>query len=556
MTKPNRRTVRTFAFVTALILLAYVFRFFGLYGIYSKQAGLLRSFIYIALFIAWGFSTRNRITQTQARRYMTVISALMVFWFIVRTLKYIFIPSALYPNVTRYIWYLYYLGMLFIPMFAVFVSMTIGEVEDCHLPKKTALLYIPTVILFLLVITNDLHRLVFTFPADAAVWTDSDNGYAVGYILLVGWLFICALLMLYEFWRRRRIESSRRLILIPCIPIVLLIAYMGLYNSDAEWLRLAFGDVTAVTCLLYAACLELCIRLGFIQANTHYEELFSAAADIPAQITDSSYTVRYASKDSPRLPAEQMRAAEREPIMLSDGKRLHNMPIHGGHAIWTEDMSELLALRDKLENMREELADRNGLLQYEYEREKEHRAVEEQNRLYDLLQSSTQTQTDKIFQLVSAYQGASCPEEKKRILPRIAVLGSYIKRRKDMILCIDSTPTMPESKLSGALCESYRSLELMNVRGSYLVNTGREYQRGECLALAYDFFEDAAEACLDSLRSIDVRVTSVKGRLRISILVDGDGDFSALREKYPSASVIFDNGYTELMLQPEEGGAV
>lgn len=554
--KGNKKNLWLYVFIAALILAAYLLRFIGNSGIYVQQAGLIRSFIYISIFIAWGFSVRNRIIQSQVRKYMTAIASLMVFWFLVRTLKFHFVPSEPYPTVTRYLWYSYYLAMLFIPMFAVFVSMSIGKPENYHLPKKTMLLYIPTTILFLSVITNDLHQLVFTFPADAAVWTDSDNGYTIGYFLIVGWIFFCVLTMLYEFWRKRRIESSRRLILIPCIPIVVLIVYMGFYYSGEEWLRFVFGDMTAMTCVLYAACLELCIRLGFIQVNTRYAELFSNAADMPAQITDKNYTVRYASKDAQPIPEKQMRAAEAEPVMLAAGKRLHNMPIHGGHAIWTEDMSELLTLREKLEDTKEELKDRNGLLQYEYALEKEHKVVEEQNRLYDLLQSRTQIQIDKINRLIIWYQKSTDLEEKKRILPQIAVLGSFVKRRKDMILCIDSTPTIPENKLIGALGESYRSLALLNVQGRYFVDTGKEYLDGQILALAYDFFEDTVEASLDTLRSINVRVSSVGGNLRISILADGDGDFSVLRDKYPSVSVCGDADGVQLVLPLEGGGTV
>ena len=157
------------------------------------------------------------------------------------------------------------------------------------------------------------------------------------------------------------------------------------------------------------------------------------------------------------------------------------------------------------------------------------------------------------FPAVSCQRKSENPEEKKRLLSQIAVLGSFIKRRKDMILCIDSTPTLPESKLSGALGESYRSLSLMGVQGRYLVDMGKEYQPGETLALAYDFFEDTVEASLDSLRSIDVRVTSVKEKARISIFADGNGDFSNLQQKYPSASVFKDTDGTELLL-PLEGG--
>lgn len=513
---------------------------------------VLRTSVYIGLFSAWGISVSNRIIQPQVRRYLVAISLLMGLWIAVRGIKY---SLDTYAWLMRYLWYLYYLPMLFIPLLALFVAVALGKPDHLRLSKWMNLLYIPTAVLLLFVLTNDLHQLIFRFPEDAVVWMD-DYRYGIVYFLAIGWMVLCALTALVTMLVKCRVPHSRKVLVLPFVPIIMALIYGVCYIFRAPWLRLIAGDMTVVFCLLFAAALESCIQCGLIQANTRYEELFSKAADIPAQITDNDYRVRYTSKDTKQISVEQMRAAEKEPIMLSDGKRLHNMPIHGGHAIWTEDMSELLSLREKLEDMQEELADRNGLLRLEYEREKEHKVVEEQNRLYDLLQQSTQTQIDRISRLVSQYQKSENPEEKKRLLSQIAVLGSFIKRRKDMILCIDSTPTLPESKLNGALGESYRSLSLMNVQGRYLVDTGKEYQPGETLALAYDFFEDTVEATLDTLRSIDVRVTSVKGKPRISIFADGDGDFSALLQKYPSASVCMETDGTELLLPLEGGEAV
>ena len=551
MQKLNLKKYRSFLCAVLAVLAAALLRQIGFHV--NEQLDLLcailRTSIYIVLFAAWGISVSNRIIQPQVRRYLAAISALMVFWVAVRGIRYSLEEG---PWVMRHLWYLYYLPMLFIPMLAVFVAVALGKPDTFRLSKWINLLYIPTAILFLLVLTNDQHQLVFKSPADATVWMD-DYRYGIVYFLTVGWMILCAITALIIMLFKCRVPHSRKVLVLPFVPIIMALLYGVCYIFRAPWLRLIAGDMTVVFCLLFTAVLESCIQCGLIQANTRYEELFTKAADIPAQITDNDYTVRYASKDAQQISVEQMRAAEKEPVVLADGKRLHNMPIHGGHAIWTEDMSELLSLREKLENIREELADRNGLLQLEYEHEKEHKVVEEQNRLYDLLQQSTQPQIDKISRLVSRYRQSADSKEKKRLLSQIAVLGSFIKRRKDMILCIDSTPTIPESKLSGALGESYRSLSLMNVQGRYLVNTGREYQQGEILALAYDFFEDTVEATLDSLRSVDVRVASVKGQLRISILADGDGDFSPLRQKYPSASVFPDTDGTELLL-PLEGG--
>ena len=142
---------------------------------------ILRAAIYIGLFVAWGISVRSRIIQPQVRRYLTAVSALMIFWMTVRSIRYS-LEEALW--VMRHLWYLYYLPMLFIPLLAVFIALSLGKPESFRLPKWTVLLYIPTAALLLLVLTNDLHQLVFVFPADAVVWMD-DYHYAIGYFLAV-----------------------------------------------------------------------------------------------------------------------------------------------------------------------------------------------------------------------------------------------------------------------------------------------------------------------------------------------------------------------------------
>ena len=65
--------------------------------------------------------------------------------------------------------------MLFIPMLSVFVSQSLGKDEAFRLPRWTKLLYIPTLLLLLLVLTNDLHRQVFSFPS--GVLSDGEYRY-------------------------------------------------------------------------------------------------------------------------------------------------------------------------------------------------------------------------------------------------------------------------------------------------------------------------------------------------------------------------------------------
>ena len=105
----------------------------------------------------------------------------------------------------------------------------------------------------------------------------------------------------------------------------------------------------------------------------------------------------------------QIRSALQKPLALGGGKMLHAMPIRGGYAVWTQDQSALLAMEEQLQELKEELQERNALLRTEYAREQKRRKLAEQNRLFDLLQQVTQKQLDRIA-LASAICAPHPPE--------------------------------------------------------------------------------------------------------------------------------------------------
>ena len=158
MTKQNRQTS---LLVAAMVFCAILLRVMAKSDLWSVPGGIARAIIYIALYIGWGISVSNRIIQVQVRHYLIAISGLMVFWFVFRTTKYHFTADV---AIRRQLWYWYYLPMLLIPLFSLFVSVSLGKSANARLPKSTQVLYIPTVLCLLLVLTNDFHHLVFSFP--------------------------------------------------------------------------------------------------------------------------------------------------------------------------------------------------------------------------------------------------------------------------------------------------------------------------------------------------------------------------------------------------------
>ena len=524
--KWNKKKICILVAVATLLLVANICRLIGNCGIYKKQAGLIRSFLYIVLFATWGLSAYSRIIQPVTRRYLSEIAFLMVFWFVIRSLKFHIVSSELYPNITRYLWYLYYLAILFIPLLAVFVAISIGKSENYRLSKKATLLYIPTTVLFLLVITNDLHQLVFTFPKDAVVWTDDKYGYTVVYYFLILWLFFCALTMFTVMYKKRRVSGTKRMILLPCIPLVALVFYLILYFFRIEWLQFIAGDMTAVMCLMYAATLEICIQCGFIQANTHYMELFDAST-VGAQITDKEYHVLRSSRAAKDMDTKVLCQTARGPVMLNDGIRLSGAPIRVGHVVWTEDISPLLKVLDELEEVKENLEDSNTILEEEHALKKREAHIMEQDRLYTIIQRDTAHQIRLLDHMIEQVETMAGDEERKQLLRKMLVIGAYLKRRSNLVFLADKSSTLDAKELALTLGESLDNLETCGISCGFQMDLKEPVLSDQMIAM-YDFFEKVVERSLDCTYSITVYAGKTDDFLFLRVNTDADTDFSDL----------------------------
>lgn len=548
MVKQNRKVSRIFITAAALIFIAWICRIPALKGFYDKGRDFARSSIWIGLIIAWGISVRKRIIQKQVRRYLISIDSLMLFWFLIRTAKFYFISETAHPVTVRYIWYLYYLPMMFIPLLAVFVAMFVGKPEDYRLPRRTMLLCVPTVALFLLVMTNDVHQFVFTFPADA-VWAASNNGYGAGYYFIIAWLSVLALFMLVKLFIKCRLRNSHRLIILPNIPILIFIGYVILYYLQVDWLRFIFGDLTTMACLLYIATIELCIQCRFIQSNTHYQELFDAST-VGAQITDEDYNICLFSQRAKHVDAELLCRTENSPIMLDDGIRLSGAPIHGGHVIWSEDLSPLLKVLEELEEIKENLEDSNAILEEENALKAREAHIAEQNRLYQIIEQDTAKQIRLMDCLIRQTEGTDTDEEKRKLLKKMLVVGAYLKRRSNLVFLADRSPVVEAKELSLTFGESLDNLEMCGVTCGFHSELTEPFFALTIIAM-YDFFEEIIECSLDAMSSLTVYVGKTESVFSLVINTDADVDFTGFISD--TVTVIQDDdGEWQLILHLDE----
>ena len=549
MQKLNLKKHRAFFCVAFAVTAAAVLRQIGFQveAPFNWLFSFFRSVIYIMLFAAWGISVCRRIIQPQVRRYLTAISALMVFWVTARTLRHLFAET---PWALRHLWYLYYLPMLFIPLLALFVALSLGKPDNFRLPKWTALLYIPTAALLLLVLTNDLHQLVFRFPEDAVVWMN-EYRYGIVYFPVVGWMVLCALTALVIMLVKCRVPNSRKVLVLPFVPVVLSVIYGALYIFQLPWLRLIAGDVTVVFCLLIAATLESCIQCGLIQSNTHYRELFDAST-VGAQITDPEYHVVLSSRAAQEVNIETLRQTQQAPVMLEGGIRLSGAPIKNGYVIWTEDVSPLIRVLNDLEEAKENLQDNKDILEEEHAVKEREAHIAEQERLYHIIQRDTAKQILLMDEMIEQVENAGSDEERRHILKKMLVIGAYLKRRSNLVFLSDKDSMLEATELELSIGESINNLETFGVTCGFLSELTEPVLAMDVIAM-YDFFEEIAERSLDRMSSILVHAGIKAGFLVFSLDTDSRSDFSDLASDAVTA-VQDEDGEWKLTLRLDMGG--
>lgn len=542
MTKQNHKTG---FLVAAMVFSAIALRVLGKFDILIVPGGIARSLIYIALYIGWGISVSKRIIQVQVRHYLIAVSGLMVFWFVIRSMRYYFITDI---GIARQLWYLYYLPMLFIPLFSLFVAISLGKPENARLSKTALLLLsIPTVLCLLLVLTNDLHQLVFSFP-EGAVWTDINNGYTFGYYIVLGWEILCALAAFVIMIIKCRLSYRKKYL--PFLLLACSIVYAFIYVSGVEWMQLIGGDIAAAQCLMFTGILESCIQCGLIQTNTGYEELFMVSR-LGAQITDQGNTVCLASSNARELTGEQRMSAKTHPVLADKTTLIKSKPIRFGHVLWQEDVSEFTEAIEQIEENCRDLSERNRIRRKNLETKKKILSLQEKNRAADVLNRETTGQISMIEHLLTQYDTENDAQKREKLLAGAAVLGAYIKRYGNLLLVSHREETADICDLSRCFEDSFVNLELLDVKYLCTLPADVILATKDMLRI-YHTFETILEDCLFDLHSVWVNARERKGQFLVSIDFVCDTDLSC--HKADADLYSCEDGTCRFTFQLQKGG--
>ncbi len=499
-------------FVFTVIAIAYVCRMLAKFDIGGPAVNHIRTALYLLLFALWGFSLDRRIIQRQTLHCLHLTAALMLLWLILRTLKYSVVTG---PAAGRYIWYLYYLPMLFLPLLWVYIALSMGKPEDYRLSRGIGMLSIVPAVLFLLVITNDLHQQVFAFKSGVpGLPVSGTYSYRPLYFICLGWMVVCMAFSLVCLFRKSRIPSGEGKRIMPFMLGCAMLLYGILYLSGIPAVRWWFGDMNVMFCLLYAAIYESCIRCRMIPSNTGYVELFEATT-LTACIADRSGRIVLRSRaadENMTCPQEGQR------IVRPDGMRISSAPISGGYAVWQDNVRQLVELRTRLNVNKEEMERNKKKLKDAYLVQKSLHELTEKNRIYNELEAKHSRQTAQMRQMLARCE-RSGPAERRSLLKKVLLLGTYIKRSANLYFLSSEYQWLPQQELRLTVDEAVRTLTACGTECGVIYRTTGPMRTSEVVRL-FDLLEIVAETTVDDLRSLFISISDSAMDLSVECAAD------------------------------------
>lgn len=432
----------------------------------------------ISMILMWRETVSHRMVRRDVRQVVNLMGWLMVGWLMLRLFKYQLLSDGL---LCRMCWYGYYIFQLALPVALLYLSMLLDDPKEKKRPRHFWVLMGCYLISVLLVMTNDLHQLVFRFEPGGN-W-GKDYHYGPGYwaveIMAVAFLLL-AIGRLFHKGRRSADWGGK---VFPLLFGAGLLAYAVayIYRVPLAW----ESDLTVNVCILSALFFETALHAGLIPVNLQYQRLFSSAP-IGLVLLDQEGHTMLSSGDAPPISRsvwKRLLTDMEHPLLRDNDTEYHAVPIHGGMAVWREDISQLNRLQREIQDVQTRLEAANALLREEGEVKKRLLMAETSRQLFEQLDLDMERRVEALAHLIETLPKS---QEHREATAYITLCLCHIKRRCNLFFLVRQGEQLLGDELSIYLDEL---TELARYAGlQMLIRCGH---RGELdvrsAAICYDF---------------------------------------------------------------------
>lgn len=534
----TKKSIKTLLTLAVLITFSGVLRvfFFDEHGFDNVS-----SFYLIILGVLFLFEMERMLVQGNTKRNLLICAGWILVVLLIRGARYSVFRDL--DQFMRYLWYFYYIPLLLIPYYSLCAAVSVGNPEENSKNKILLRVFgILSVVLIVLVLSNDVHQFVFHLHKGYEIYWRDEYTYGLGYWLMFGWMYLVLLGSFCVLIYKCRISACRRYVWIPLTPIVI----------GTVWIAMiAFGAAPKIGVIqpiefpetfafVVGGTWLCCISIGLVPANKSYEELFHLS-NVGAFITNNDGEVIYRSRNA-------VNPEQDSPDLL-----VREEQIRGGRVYWQSDISERNRINEELESIHQQLSEEAELISLENKMREKNVAITAKNEMYDAIAVRVFPQSKKIAEL--SFDAGNLLKNNNTTnveiqgkLRMIGVYGSYIKRMANLMVVAAQKKSVSLMELALAIAETLRQLDKMGVQTAIHTEENYPLAGAEVSAKAYENFMSYVEQSLPGLSGIYVTVKRNECRLTL------EGNLPANYETPKGTSVEYDDEVRFVTILLTEGG--
>ena len=460
------KQIRMIIFALLLLIIVSAYRIWSL-NYYPQDP--FRTYIlyacYVFLFLLWGVSIYNRVTQKFMRIWLYLEGSVMLLGLTLRFLQDTFwFRDILLMRISGLCIAATILTFLLLGMYA---SLGIGQNDQYFMDYKWFSFLIPVLVSTYMILTDERNHFVFFIdPAEQQPNLSFHPGigffvlFAIGYVMM-----ILRVLIIYSRNRNIHGKGIMRIVIPFFEPIVMLLFTLDYFLFSlgiVPWLEgKEILELYAKIYLVEVLTWEFYIFMGLVPVNMEYRSILENAT-VGMQILSGSEKIL--SKSAVPVSAQTIKELEKSDfVTLGDGKELHMQTLSDGTFLWYTDTSRLRKTIEDLENSVEQLSQQSTILEEELRARNNMAKTQAQNRIYDELTSEVFVQLQKMKELIHRQDSGYGDVETMR---KLCLLGTYVKRRCNLKLIQLGMGTIDPVDMRISLEDMIRAANNMNILAS------------------------------------------------------------------------------------------
>lgn len=413
-----------------------------LYTAVEERELVVMALLVILLDICWMVTAMHRTMRRDVWHVLFLGGTIIAAWVLLRLyqlqLPYQGILSRLY-------WYAFFVLQICLPLTMLWLALIVDQPENNRiLHRQIKYTVVLCLLLLLLVMTNDLHHLLFQSDGYGNWIEDQNYGILYYAIFLVdAALTVFAMITLI----RKNWNSPRKLgwLLSMAFCLAILLYAVGYVMDRPVAKESDFAITNSFFSLLF---FESALRSGLVPVNTRYRKLFSASP-LNMQLVDEVGKTVLASANSIPLPAPLWNRLRRQPgipILKDENTIVYANCISGGMVIWQEDIHQLENQKREYRNSIKQLHLFNAQLMKQTERKR--RQLEQciRNELFSSLEKDSREKTVMLSQMIHIMHRDD--ENQQLHAARAVLLLCHIKRRCNLFFLSREGDTISADELT------------------------------------------------------------------------------------------------------------